>query len=396
MDAEPGDAYLLEAVRRVDSTAFGVLLERHYPALVRVCLRLVHEPTLAEDSAQDAAIVAWLRLNQAALTRVVSGWLKGIGRHTCRHALHARSSASSNNLELSEAELCGDELPIYSELPQILRGAVDDLPPGARAAVRAFYVGGSGYAGAAGELGISVSAHKVRLHNASELLRYRFRLRILPFGKLRVPRGPSPSRGGACGAVLSLWSRATARFDRTSLGGVDRVRLPRSPGAPRFAGCFAAAGPSGGEIATLVGRAGLSGGDQMARPRSHFARQVAIRWRLRFCWSMRGVERWSCWSRLGHGRMWSVWRTSCSVQPRSTAMTSVDCVCQSKALPALWLSPMLVRGARRARVATALTVLSQDGFDERQHVSDNDSGRIWSTLEIEQAHDVHQSGQAAP
>ena len=60
MHAELSDAQLVEAAGRRDSAAFGVLLERHYPALLWVCLRLVHEPTLAEDCAQDAAIVAWL------------------------------------------------------------------------------------------------------------------------------------------------------------------------------------------------------------------------------------------------------------------------------------------------------------------------------------------------
>jgi RNA polymerase sigma-70 factor, ECF subfamily len=58
MYAESGDAHLVEAAVRGDSAAFDVLLERHYPALLRVCHRLVADPTLAEDCAQDAAIVA--------------------------------------------------------------------------------------------------------------------------------------------------------------------------------------------------------------------------------------------------------------------------------------------------------------------------------------------------
>jgi hypothetical protein len=58
--------------------------------------------------AQDAAIVAWLRLNQLRSPELFSAWLKGIGRHTSQHA------------------------------------------------VRAFYLRGCGYTEAAAELGISV------------------------------------------------------------------------------------------------------------------------------------------------------------------------------------------------------------------------------------------------
>src|SRR5438067_6271682 len=103
MHARSGDAHLVEAAVRGDSVAFGVLLERHYPALLRVCRLLVGEPALAGDCAQDAAIVAWLRLNQLRSPELFSAWMNGIARHTCQHALRARGSASSNNLELFEA-----------------------------------------------------------------------------------------------------------------------------------------------------------------------------------------------------------------------------------------------------------------------------------------------------
>src|SRR5690242_3492162 len=86
------DASQIRAAQRGDSAAFGLLLERQYPALLRVCLRLVRERALAEDCAQDAAIVAWLRLQHLRSPEAFPAWLIGIGRHTCLHALRARPS----------------------------------------------------------------------------------------------------------------------------------------------------------------------------------------------------------------------------------------------------------------------------------------------------------------
>lgn len=50
------DAALVLAAVAGDRAAFGLLLSRHRPALVRLCLRLTSEPGTAEDCAQDACL----------------------------------------------------------------------------------------------------------------------------------------------------------------------------------------------------------------------------------------------------------------------------------------------------------------------------------------------------
>jgi len=269
MRADDSDAHPVKAAVRGDSVAFGSLLERHYPALLRVCLRLVGEPALAEDCAQDAAIVAWLRLNQLRSPELFSAWLKGIGRHTCQHALRGLASTPrSNDVELCEAELCDDDLPIPSEvshMSHILRGAIDDLPAGCRAAVRAFYLRGCGYNEAAAELGISVSALKVRLHDARTMLRYRFRLRDPSV--LKPPRSVRTlAIHEAAHAVL--YCRYGRELRRVSIAPLSAVWVGSGSGeatrSEELPVVLELQARMAGEIATLVGRAGLSGGDRDA------------------------------------------------------------------------------------------------------------------------------------
>ena len=266
------DALLVEAAVRGDSVAFGFLLERHYPALLRVCLGLVGEPTLAEDCAQDAAVVAWLRLNQLRSPELFSRWLKGIGRHRCLHALRTRASAPINDIELCKAEVCGSDLLIYSEVPHVVRGAIDDLPSGYRAAVRAFYFRGYGYAEAAADLGISVTALKARLHDARKILRYRFRLRDSP-----VRKSPRSLRTLAIheAAHAVLYCRYDRELQRVSIAPVSAVWVGsgsrEAPRADELPMVLELQVRMAGEIATLVGRAGLSGGDRDA------AGEIALR-----------------------------------------------------------------------------------------------------------------------
>ncbi len=81
MQSSNDDAAFVRDALRGDSVAFGSLLEWHYPALLRVCMQLVGDQALAEDCAQDAAIVAWLRLSNLRSPTAFSMWLNGIARH---------------------------------------------------------------------------------------------------------------------------------------------------------------------------------------------------------------------------------------------------------------------------------------------------------------------------
>jgi RNA polymerase sigma-70 factor (ECF subfamily) len=257
------DAILVRDALSGDSAAFDLLLARHYPALLRVCLRLVGERTLAEDCAQDAAIVAWLRLSHLRSADAFRSWLNGIGRHVSQHALRTVASTPSIDATPDVADESPDFSAIDSDVRSAIREAIDDLPGGSRAAVRAFYLGGLDYAEAAAALDINLSALKMRLHSARHMLRHRFRLHDAP---LRTERLTVRTRAihEAAHAVLHCWYGG--ELNRVSIAPVSAVWIGPVPNsvARRLPVFLDLQVRMAGEVATALGHAGVSGGDRDA------------------------------------------------------------------------------------------------------------------------------------
>jgi Sigma-70 region 2 len=87
---DESDRGLVLAAAAGDHAAFGQLVARYRPALLRLCVRLTGEPALAEDCVQDACLLPFLRLPRLRSPESFGAWLNGIGRHTCQHAARAR------------------------------------------------------------------------------------------------------------------------------------------------------------------------------------------------------------------------------------------------------------------------------------------------------------------
>jgi RNA polymerase sigma-70 factor (ECF subfamily) len=272
---DAAEEVLVREARTGDPAAFGLLLERHYPALLHVCRQLVGERALAEDCAQDAAIVAWLRLAHLRSPAAFRAWLTGIGRHTCQHALRARRAAPTLELPGAGDELAArdhdhdhDDSPVTSFEPDLevaagrtLREAIDELPPGARAAVRAFYLGELDYAEAALALGISLSALKVRLHDA----RHRFRLHD---PAIRKPKRNARTLAVHEAAHAVLYCRYGSELRRVSIAPVSAVWRASDPERDATRGGLPVVLElqvrMAGEVATLLGGCGQSSGDRDA------------------------------------------------------------------------------------------------------------------------------------
>jgi RNA polymerase sigma-70 factor, ECF subfamily len=73
------DARLVEAARRGDRDAFGALVRRYERRLVRVIFRFLPDQELARDSAQEAFLRAYERLDQFDPSRRFGPWLFRIG-----------------------------------------------------------------------------------------------------------------------------------------------------------------------------------------------------------------------------------------------------------------------------------------------------------------------------
>ena len=177
LGCEP-DGALVRRAAAGEGAAFDVLVSRHRPALLRLCWRVAGDPMLAEDCAQDASLLALLRLHRLREPDQFGAWLRGIGLRVSRRAVARPFEAPVLDVEQEGSEFTGEadgsnweDALTAAELSKQLRRAVDDLPHGQREAVRLFYLGGRTYQEAAAGLGIPVGALKVRLHKARAALR---------------------------------------------------------------------------------------------------------------------------------------------------------------------------------------------------------------------------------
>ena len=181
MESRRHDRDLVLAARAGDREAFTLLLTRHWPMLRALCRRALADPALAEDAAQEAAVQALLGLERLREAASFGPWLGGIGLNICRRwrrhqtaeawsweTLHGGRQAPE---EPASLEPTPEEVVDADETRQQVQRAIQALPPGQRAAVVLFYLGGFPQAEIARLLGTEVGAVKTRLHKARRALR---------------------------------------------------------------------------------------------------------------------------------------------------------------------------------------------------------------------------------
>lgn len=177
---------LIEAARGGDRRAFDELVRRTYEETYTLAYRLTGNEEDARDVVQETYLRAWKGLKRFRGDARFSTWLYRITanasytlmkkRRKHRHeplldelADVAETGFAANPEAVTDAALLRDELT----------AAVEDLPPKLRAVVVLRDVYGLSHEEISEELGISVSAAKVRLHRA----RRRLHDAIFPEGK---------------------------------------------------------------------------------------------------------------------------------------------------------------------------------------------------------------------
>jgi RNA polymerase sigma-70 factor (ECF subfamily) len=97
------DLELVLAARRGDPAAFGDLVQRHLPRLLRVAQSMLGDRTGAEDAVQDGVAQAWRGVGQFRGDAAFGTWLHRIVVRACLH--HLRDRRAPEVIEgLAEAE----------------------------------------------------------------------------------------------------------------------------------------------------------------------------------------------------------------------------------------------------------------------------------------------------
>ena len=149
--------------------------------VIRLAQRVLGNPSLAEDAAQEAILIAMRRLGRLQDPERFRPWFAGIVLNICRqwrsdgwfddHHSWETLPDSHPRFEPTDWRPGPPDLVEAADLSERVFRAVSDLPPGQRTVILLFYVFGLSYAEIAARLGIDVGAVKTRLHKARRMLR---------------------------------------------------------------------------------------------------------------------------------------------------------------------------------------------------------------------------------
>lgn len=176
------------------AVAFGALVERHRPMVVRTCLGILGDPHAAEDAAQVTFLVLARRAATLRRGETIAPWLYGVAVRVsgkmrvgaARRSKHERIGAARRGERLEPPDPGDDAGPAVLE-------EVARLPEKERAPVVLCYFEGLSHEEAARRLGWPVGTVRGRMARARDRLR----------GRL-ARRGLEPSAGVLAGALPGM------------------------------------------------------------------------------------------------------------------------------------------------------------------------------------------------
>ncbi len=173
------DDELVALVRGGDHDAFAALIERHKRRVYGLAYRLLGNATDAEDAAQETFVRAYARLDRYEPNRRFGAWIGTVCSHWCIDFLRARGrrpqTVALGKVPESDRFISQIDGPEEGALGSDARDEVqrwlDALPPRYRAVLVLRYFHDLSYAEIADTLGEPVSAIRMRLFRARNLLR---------------------------------------------------------------------------------------------------------------------------------------------------------------------------------------------------------------------------------
>ncbi len=177
---EKTDTELVLLTRAGNREAFGYLVERYQQMVRRIAVRLIAVEEIARELAQEAIVQAYLSLDHLRDPVSFKSWLYGITLNVCRSYLREQKGDVFSLESLAGGMRCDSmfdaaidpqNVAEERELRDSVFRAVQNLPPGDRAATQLFYYEQLTLREVASVLHISVATVKGRLHRARKYIR---------------------------------------------------------------------------------------------------------------------------------------------------------------------------------------------------------------------------------
>jgi len=158
-----------------ETAAYAELLRVFRPRFLRYATRMLRDRDAAEDAAQESFVRAFRSIGQCAGPEQLDSWMFSILANRCRSALEkrARRERLFARFRAREAddEAIDPAIPALDATTQHVTRALESLSPEQREAFVMRHVEELGYDEMARVTGASVSALKMRVSRARELLR---------------------------------------------------------------------------------------------------------------------------------------------------------------------------------------------------------------------------------
>lgn len=172
-------------VKQGDATAFTELVEKYKQPIMNLVYRTIHDPTEAEDLAQNVFVQVFKSASRYKNTAKFSTWLFTIARNLCLNEIRRRSRHPAESLDVPHPEqedqplhqfedkktFSPPESLLQSELARKIEEAMADLPENQRSAILLCRQEELSYEEIADILGCSVSATKSLIHRGRETLK---------------------------------------------------------------------------------------------------------------------------------------------------------------------------------------------------------------------------------
>src|SRR6266550_1586846 len=165
----------IEVVAQVlggEGEAFGILIRRYEPGLLRFATRMLGNPDAAADAVAESLVRAYRHLAQCRDPGRLRSWLYRITGNRCRSHLARRHT---NDISLSDAPPLSDGSDAWAVLERgeqvaLVERALAALPAEKREAFVLKHVEGMSYEEMAQVTGARIPTLKMRVHRAREAL----------------------------------------------------------------------------------------------------------------------------------------------------------------------------------------------------------------------------------
>ncbi|MCE5322561.1 sigma-70 family RNA polymerase sigma factor [bacterium] len=163
------DSRIIELVLSGDHEAFGLLMDRYYAMVYRLCFNMSGNVPDAEELAHDSFVEAYLNLSQLREPEKFAGWLKTIALNICRMWYRKNQQ---RDLELVEEHIASvDEGDEDSSIYARMSYGLSTLSTSHRLVIALYYHEGLSYDEIATFLEVPKGTVMSRLHRARQALK---------------------------------------------------------------------------------------------------------------------------------------------------------------------------------------------------------------------------------